>query len=69
MEVFFISHDISWKRGKTSLDKIDDVQLNHILTALKELEYGSVVITVHDGKITQIDTTEKKRFSLTKNRS
>jgi len=51
------------------LDKIDDVQLNHILTALKELEYGSVVITVHDGKITQIDTTEKKRFSLTKNRS
>ncbi|GGP12973.1 hypothetical protein GCM10011346_31090 [Oceanobacillus neutriphilus] len=49
--------------------KIDDVKLDHILNALKELEYGSVVITVHDGKITQIDTTEKKRFSLVKNRS
>ncbi|WP_188735422.1 YezD family protein [Oceanobacillus neutriphilus] len=48
---------------------MDDVKLDHILNALKELEYGSVVITVHDGKITQIDTTEKKRFSLVKNRS
>ncbi|MFD1453600.1 MULTISPECIES: YezD family protein [Oceanobacillus] len=48
---------------------MDDVKLNHILKALKELEYGSVVITVHDGKITQIDTTEKKRFSLVKNHS
>ncbi|MCT1902568.1 YezD family protein [Oceanobacillus sojae] len=49
--------------------KVDDVKLDHILNALEELEYGSVVITVHDGKITQIDTTEKKRFSLVKNGS
>ena len=30
---------------------------------LKNLQYGSIVITIHDGEVTQIDTTEKKRFS------
>lgn len=41
-----------------------DVKIEHITSALKELEYGSIVITVHNGDITQIDTTEKKRFPL-----
>ena len=49
------------------MGKIDDSQINHIVATLKTLEFGSIVITVHDGEITQIDTTEKKRFSLTKN--
>jgi hypothetical protein len=48
---------------------IDEVKINDILSVLKELEYGSVMITVHDGQITQIDTTEKKRFSLSKSQS
>jgi hypothetical protein len=26
------------------------------------MEYGNVQIVVHDGKITQIDRTERKRF-------
>lgn len=29
---------------------------------LKGMEYGSVLITVHDGRIVQIDRTERKRF-------
>ncbi|WP_179151839.1 YezD family protein [Oceanobacillus senegalensis] len=49
--------------------KIDELKISHILEVLKDLEYGSVVITVHDEEITQIDTTEKKRFSLTKSQS
>ncbi|UFT98932.1 YezD family protein [Radiobacillus kanasensis] len=49
--------------------KKDEAKLNHILATLRDLEYGSVVITVHDGEITQIDTTEKKRFSLQKNKA
>ncbi|WP_192869567.1 DUF2292 domain-containing protein [Lentibacillus sediminis] len=49
--------------------KIDESKINHIVNVLKSLEYGSVVITVHDEEITQIDTTDKKRFSLSKSRS
>jgi len=37
--------------------------ISEISDILKNLQYGSIVITIHDGEITQIDTTEKKRFS------
>jgi hypothetical protein len=48
------------------MGKLDEKKIDHIVTTLGKLEYGSVVITVHDGEITQIETTEKKRFSLSK---
>lgn len=48
------------------MPEIDETKINHIVSSLKGLEYGSVVITVHGGEITQIDTTEKKRFPLEK---
>lgn len=41
---------------------MDEQKLNFILSALKEIKYGSVVITIHNGDITQVDTTEKTRF-------
>ncbi|KEP26956.1 YezD family protein [Bacillus zhangzhouensis] len=41
---------------------MDEQKLNFILSALKGIEYGSVVITIHNGHITQVDTTEKTRF-------
>ena len=37
--------------------------ISEISEVLKKLQYGSIVITIHDGEITQVDTTEKKRFS------
>lgn len=46
------------------MNKYDRTKIEHILAKLEELEYGSLTITVHDGNITQIDTTEKKRFPL-----
>ncbi|HEX6594119.1 MAG TPA: YezD family protein [Bacillota bacterium] len=46
--------------------KLDEEKINHLSASLRELEYGSIVITVHDGEITQIDTTEKRRFFKTK---
>ncbi|QDP41645.1 YezD family protein [Radiobacillus deserti] len=49
--------------------KKDETKINHILETLRDLQYGSIVITVHDGEITQIDTTEKKRFSLQKSKA
>jgi hypothetical protein len=44
--------------------KITERQIQSILDALRGLEYGSVQITVHDSQITQIDRTEKQRFSV-----
>lgn len=41
---------------------VDQAKANFILSTLKNIEYGSVIITVHDGHITQIDKTEKTRF-------
>lgn len=39
--------------------KVEENAIEDIVSALKKMEYGSLVITVHDGEITQIDTTEK----------
>jgi hypothetical protein len=44
---------------------IDQEKIDYIMTRLQNIEYGSLVITIHDGKITQIDTTEKNRFNST----
>ncbi|MFC0686251.1 YezD family protein [Novosphingobium clariflavum] len=30
--------------------------------ALENLRYGNIALTVHDGRVVQIDVTEKKRF-------
>lgn len=42
--------------------ELDDVWVDRIKQMLNGLEYGSVQIVVHDGKIAQIDKTERKRF-------
>ncbi|WP_077620705.1 YezD family protein [Bacillus sinesaloumensis] len=49
--------------------KLDDSIVKHILSSLEDLEFGSIVITVHNGEITQIDATEKRRFALKKTSS
>ncbi|WP_231956278.1 YezD family protein [Aneurinibacillus soli] len=41
-------------------------KVEQILEALKDLEYGSLEIIVHDGQVVQIDRTEKKRFATEK---
>ncbi|WP_020616042.1 YezD family protein [Paenibacillus daejeonensis] len=42
--------------------EIDEVWQERILGQVSGLEYGSVLITVHDGRIVQIERTERKRF-------
>ncbi|HZU63382.1 MAG TPA: YezD family protein [Novosphingobium sp.] len=36
--------------------------LASVRAALQDLRYGSVALTVHEGRVVQIDITEKKRF-------
>jgi hypothetical protein len=41
---------------------IDELWSKRILQSINGLEYGTVQIIVHDGRIVQIERTERKRF-------
>ncbi|WP_420489829.1 YezD family protein, partial [Neobacillus drentensis] len=56
-------------KGDEYMANVDQAKANFILSTLKGMEYGSVIITVHDGAITQIDKTEKIRFGQKKHAS
>lgn len=50
-----------------AIAKIDDTYKTEIIwekikAAVDNLDYGSVIITVHDGKIVQVETSSKQRF-------
>jgi hypothetical protein len=50
-----------------AIAKIDNTYKTEIIwekikTAVDNLDYGSVIITVHDGKIVQVETSSKQRF-------
>lgn len=47
----------------------DSEKIKKIKKAIEGIQYGSVLITIHDGKITQIDCTEKMRFPNEKKES
>lgn len=38
------------------------VPLTAIAEAIAKLRFGAVVLTVHDGKLVQMDVTERQRF-------
>jgi hypothetical protein len=42
--------------------EVDELWMERIAGQVNGLEYGSVMITVHDGRIVQIERTERKRF-------
>ena len=41
-----------------------EVSLANVREALAGLKYGNVLLTVHEGRVVQIDVTEKKRLKL-----
>ncbi|MGM9949176.1 MAG: DUF2292 domain-containing protein [Lysinibacillus sp.] len=46
-----------------------DAIVEKLLEDIQKIQYGSVVITLHEGEITQVDITEKKRFAASKRKS
>lgn len=46
--------------------KLEEQWIKRILNAFDDLDYGSVQIIVHGGKIVQIERTKKERFPLEK---
>lgn len=43
----------------------DHIWQQRITEQLDGLQYGQVIVTVHDGQIVQIDRTERTRYPLT----
>lgn len=53
------------KRSEVRMSK-EAVVINEISDILKNIQYGSIIITIHEGQVTQIDTTVKKRLQTLK---
>ncbi|WP_274361282.1 YezD family protein [Paenibacillus thermotolerans] len=47
----------------------DDVWVERIKDALKNMRFGSVHIIVHEGNIVQIERTERRRYDTERERS
>ena len=45
------------------ITEIDEKVLEGVVESIKSIQYGTVNITVHEGKVTQIETSRKQRFS------
>ena len=43
--------------------KMKQTILNEITKAIRQINYGEIVITIHNSKIVQIEKKEKKRFN------
>ena len=37
--------------------------LNKLLDVTSKLKFGTIILTIHEGKVVQLDVTEKHRFS------
>ena len=46
--------------------KIDESILREIVEFIQEINYGEVIITVHDSDIVQVEKREKRRFKARK---
>ncbi|GGH85877.1 hypothetical protein JOD43_003190 [Pullulanibacillus pueri] len=46
--------------------KVTKEKLNSIIHAMEVLDFGSILVTIHEGEITQLDVTEKNRFPQNK---
>ncbi len=42
---------------------INNKLMEEIIKAIQEINYGEVVITIHNSKLVQIEKKEKKRFT------
>lgn len=53
--------DRSERAEKLAGSNPDPIQ--HIREALARLRFGAIQLTVHEGKLVQIEVTEKRRFA------
>ena len=51
------------KEGRRKSDLLDDKIWRDIKEKAEELRYGNITITLQDGKIVQVETSTKTRYS------
>ncbi|HEY9552354.1 YezD family protein [Allosphingosinicella sp.] len=50
-------------RGRPDADRpAEDSALAAIRDGLQRLRFGSIAVTIHEGRVVQLDITEKRRF-------
>ena len=47
---------------KELMENVDKTLVSEVLSAIKGIDYGQVLITIHDSRIVQIERTEKIRI-------
>lgn len=45
------------------LSQAQQAPLESVLEALGRIRFGAIQLTVHDGRLVQVDVTERRRFS------
>ncbi len=53
---------------KVSYEESEQRTLSIIADLLENIKYGSIQLTIQDGKVVQIDKTEKFRFNVQKSK-
>jgi hypothetical protein len=43
-------------------DRSSNDGVQHVMEALQRLRFGVIQLTVHDGKLMQVEVTERRRF-------
>jgi len=51
------------ERIRRASARSESAALDAVTAAIDSLRFGTVLVTVHEGKVVQIDTTERRRFS------
>ncbi len=54
--------NIMAKTEALNTTEVDAKVLEEILQSIKSVKYGTITITVHEGKVTQLETSRKLRF-------
>ena len=50
-------------RGPAGADRTTAVALEAVAEAISRLRYGAIELTVHDGRVVQLEVTERQRFT------
>ena len=55
-----MSEDATFRAGQSGENLSEPVR--SVLDALNRLKFGAIQLTVHEGKLVQVDVTERTRF-------
>ena len=51
------------QREPLTADKTAAIALDAVANAIARLRYGAIGLTIHDGRVVQIEVTERQRFT------